>query len=108
MLHRQMKSQMGTKGLLMLWLRSSVVLYTLGGDHKASPNCFSARYILREFEVPTTAAQLAWLIAATLPLKKKLCDEGQFKNNPCSPEFLSLLKCNASLTQLILYCSSRD
>lgn len=78
---------MGTEGLQMLWPRSSDILFTLGGDRKASPNCFSAMHILREFEFPTTAAQLAWLIPATLTLNKKLCDEGQFGNNPCSPEF---------------------
>lgn len=48
------------------------MLFTLEGDRKASPNCFSAMYILREFEVPTTAAQPAWLIPATLPLNKRL------------------------------------
>lgn len=73
---------MGTKGLHILWPRSSAVLFTLGGDGEASPNCFSAVYMVREFEVPTTAAQSAWLIPAALTLSKKLCDGGQFKTSP--------------------------
>lgn len=50
----------------------SAVLFTLGGDGEASPNCFSAMYILREFEVPATAAQSPWIIPATLTLNKAL------------------------------------
>ena len=62
---------MGTKGLQVSWARSSDVLATLGEDYKALPNFFSTTYLLREFEVPATAAQPARLIPGTLPLGKK-------------------------------------
>lgn len=49
----------------MLWPTSSDVLFTLGGDCKTSPNCFSAGYIPREFEVPTTAGSFLRLLHLT-------------------------------------------
>lgn len=99
---------MGTKGLQPLWARSSDVLAILGEDHKASPNFFSTTYILGEFEVPTTAPQPARLIPGTLPLGKKPWDGGRSESNTCGPELQSVLKCSASLKQLLLYCLCRD
>lgn len=95
---------MGAKGLQVLWARSSDVLATLREDYTALPNFFSTMYVFREFKVPASAAQPAQLIPGTLPLGKKPCG-GQLESEPYGPEFQKVLKCNASLTQLFLYCS---
>lgn len=73
---------MGAEGPQVLWARSSDMLATLGEDHKASPIFFSTMYILRECEVPATAAQPAWCIPGPVPLGKEPCGGGQFESDP--------------------------